>query len=70
MNIEIRSFQDDITNYINQSQIPLEVKRLVIRDIYIQLERVCNDVISQERLMKEQENLQEGQNDIVEEATV
>lgn len=70
MNIEIRSFQDDITNYINQSQIPLEVKRLVIRDIYIQLERMCNDVILQERLMKEQENLQEGQNNIVEEATV
>lgn len=67
MNTEIRKFQDDITGYINQTQIPLEVKRLVIRDIYIQLERMCNDAILQERLMKEQEK-QKEQN-VIEEAT-
>lgn len=56
MNTEIRAFQNNIIAYINQSRLPLEVKRLIIRDVYIQLERMCeNDAITQEKVLKEQE---------------
>ncbi len=34
MNVKIRHFEDSILNLINASDLPMEVKRLVITDIY------------------------------------
>lgn len=34
MNIKIRQFEDNILNLINESDLPMEIKRLVISDIF------------------------------------
>lgn len=34
MNFKIRLFEDSILNMINESDLPMEIKRLVIADIF------------------------------------
>lgn len=57
MNLAIREFEQTIINFINQSPIPIETKRLVIKDIFYQIEKASDEVIKQEiQIKKEQEN--------------
>lgn len=53
MDLQIRQFQTGLIDYINKSTLPMEVKRLVIKDILLQIERASNEFINQ--LIKEQE---------------
>lgn len=55
INTTIRSFRNDITAYVNQSDLPIEVKLLTIKDIYTQLEDAASKTILAEQ--------QEEQND-------
>lgn len=34
MNVKIRHFEDSILNLINASDLPMEIKRLVVSDIF------------------------------------
>ena len=57
MNLQIREFEQNIIRYINQSNLPLEVIRLAIKDVFYQVDKLANDAINMEiQTMKEQEN--------------
>ena len=64
MNQQIREFEKGLIDYINQSEIPIEVKRLIIKDVFYQVERTANDVINQEiqliEAQKKQNNKEEA----------
>lgn len=53
MDLQIKQFQFGLIDYINKSTLPLEVKRLVMKDILLQVEKASNELINQ--LIKEQE---------------
>ena len=53
MDLQIRQFQIGLIDYINQSTLPMEVKRLVMKDVLLQVEKASDDLIKQ--LLKEQE---------------
>ena len=60
MNSQIREFEKGLIDYINLSEIPIEVKRLIIKDVFYQVERTANDIINQEiQLMEAQKNQKE-----------
>lgn len=74
MNQQIREFEKGLIAYINQSDIPIEVKRLIIKEVFYQVEKTANDVISQEiqfmeNQKKEAQKNIEAQNNNDEEAT-
>lgn len=47
-NLCIREFSMAITNYINSSNVPLEVKRLVVADILHQLDTATAAALQEE----------------------
>ena len=47
MDLAIREFASKIVNEINNNPLPIEVKRLVIKDIYAQIEKIADGVIMQ-----------------------
>ena len=53
MDLQIRQFQIGLIDYINQSTLPMEVKRLVMKDVLLQIEKASDELIKQ--LLKEQE---------------
>lgn len=53
MDLQIRQFQLGLVDYINQSSLPIEVKRLVMKDILLQVEKASDELIKQ--LIKDQE---------------
>jgi len=67
MDLQIRQFQLGLVDYINQSNLPIEVKRLIIKDVLLKVEKASEDLISQ--LIKEQE-VQKTKEQSNEEATI
>lgn len=63
MNLQIREFEQNIINFINQSPLPIEVKRLVMKDIFYQVDKMADEAINQEiqRIKMEQESQKENQ---------
>ena len=47
-NLEIREFSQAIINFVNQSTLPIEVKRLALKDIMAQIETETNKVLTEE----------------------
>ena len=45
MDIEIRRFRKALINLINQSQLPIEVKRLVTADVLMELTKAADDFV-------------------------
>ena len=48
MNTEIIKFENSLVKMINESILPIEVKRLVIKDVLSQIEAVRSQAIKQE----------------------
>lgn len=63
INTTIRTFRNDITAYVNQSDLPIEVKLLAIKDIYAQLEDAASKTISAEQQEEVQQNDSESVGD-------
>ena len=57
-NLIIRQFRNDIINYINASDIPVEIKYLAIKDICNQLEAEANRQV----YVEQQENEKNDEN--------
>lgn len=57
--IDIVQFKCDLTNYINTSELPAEVKRMVISDIYKQVSEEAKREITKQIEEKENENVSE-----------
>ena len=55
-NLEIREFSQAIINFVNQSTLPMEVKRIVLKDILSQVEAETNKVLQEELKAKETAN--------------
>ena len=53
-NLEIREFSQAIINFVNQSTLPMEVKRLVLKDIMAQIETETNKVLTEEIRYREE----------------
>ena len=60
MNLEIRKFREKIVNDINESELPIEVKRLVLKEVM----SVVNETADNE-IAKEQEMLTQKANEEV-----
>ena len=46
--LQIREFSQSIINFINASQLPIEVKRLALKDIMTQIETETTKVLREE----------------------
>lgn len=52
-NLEIREFSQAIINFVNSSTIPIEVKRIALKDILAQVEEEANKVLTEELKARE-----------------
>ncbi len=50
----VREFENTLVNFINQSPLPIEVKRLVVNDVVHQLDKEASKVIIAELSEREQ----------------
>lgn len=50
VNLDVREFSQSIINFVNQSPLPIEVKRLCMSDIATQLQHAANEQIKAELL--------------------
>lgn len=48
MNLKIREFKQSIANFVNASELPIEVKLLVLTDLARQAETMANAQIKKE----------------------
>lgn len=60
-NLEIREFSQAIINFVNSSQLPVEVKRLALADILHQIDSAAstilqNEIAERDRLAKEEQD--------------
>lgn len=61
MNSQIREFEQNIIGYINQSTLPIEVKRLVIKDLFYQVTKTADDAVMIEAQMKHEQEAKKNQ---------
>lgn len=62
VNAKIREFENDIINFINaSSDVPIEVKHLVLKDILHQVEMEANRHIIAEREQTKEKNEKESE---------
>lgn len=59
-NLKIRQFQQAIINFINQSDLPIEVKRLCLNDITAQVNAAAEQQVYAEN-SKEMENSEKAE---------
>ena len=59
MNLEIRTFEQNLIRYINQSTLPIETKRIVIKHIFNQIENVANIIVNEEIQKRNEEKAKE-----------
>lgn len=63
VNAKIREFENNIINYINaSSDVPIEVKHLVLKDILHQVETEANRNIIAEQEQAKEKNEKESEN--------
>ena len=73
MDLAIREFTSQLVAEINRANLPIEVKRLVVMDIYNKLEKAADTAVTQavqerqERLKKEIEKAKEETKEVAEE---
>lgn len=59
MDLEIRKLSSKLVEVLNEANtIPIEVKRYIVKDIYDKLEKLANDIISQEIQIINEQNKQ------------
>lgn len=61
MNSEIRTFEQTLIRYINQVTLPIEIKRLVLKDIFNQIENIANITVNEEIQKRNEEKVKEDE---------
>lgn len=61
MNLAIKQFKDKLIQLMNESQIPIEVKRLVLLELMVEVNRICEIELNNE-LKTESEVVEDGNN--------
>ncbi len=64
MNANIRSFENALINFINQSNLSIEIKRIVLYEIYSQLKEEADKIINYEIKEKSKEKEDSDEQDI------
>ncbi len=62
--LKIRLFRQDIINYINSVEIPIEIKRLVLAEVYSQVAQESEKVIEAQYSMKKGEEKNESSENV------
>lgn len=57
MNLKIRKLEENIIDILNDSDVEIETKRLIVRNILYLIEKKSNEVITQEIQEGEQSNV-------------
>lgn len=67
VNLEIREFSQSIVNFVNQSSLPVEIKRLCITEIATQIQSAADEQIRAEILKRDETPTteQEGKNELI-----
>lgn len=62
-NLKIRKLKTDLANVLNESLLPIEVKRMIVEDLNRELLQLANEVVEKERqaLLNEQSNEKESE---------
>ena len=62
-NLKIRTLKTDLANVLNESLLPIEVKRMIVEDLNRELLQFANEVVEKERqaLLNEQSNEKESE---------
>ena len=63
MDLVVRRFQQNIINFINQTDLPIEIKRLCLGEIYRQLEETSNQEINRQ-LQEEQKESEQKEGEV------
>ncbi len=58
MDLEIRIFEEELITFINNSPLPIEIKRLCLLEIYKQTELTAQQVINRQSQEQEQKKEQ------------
>ena len=56
MNSKIRQLEDDLVNILNASDLPIEVKRLVVGNVYHATEKTADNAILKEKYEETMQN--------------
>jgi hypothetical protein len=56
MNSKIRQLEDDLVNILNASDVPIEVKRLVVGNVYHATEKAADNAILREKYEETMQN--------------
>lgn len=54
-NLKIREFQMTIEEYVEKSEVEIEVKRLVLTNLLFKMEKSCNDELLKEIAQRDAE---------------
>lgn len=60
MDLEIRLFEENLVSTINESQLPIEIKRLVVANILTKIESEAYRIINEQAQAKESEVEEDG----------
>lgn len=63
MNLKIREFKITLENYISTTDLPPEVKRIVLKEIYDGIDREANLAVSAELKEREATGQEDGQDE-------
>lgn len=61
-NLQIRNFQQKVLSIVNEEQLPLEVKRIVLSQILDAVSKAADEAVEREGLESAVEAAQEGDN--------
>ena len=56
MNSKIRQLEDDLVSILNASDLPIEVKRLVVESVYRATEKAADNAILREKYEEQMRN--------------
>ncbi len=54
MDLEIREFREGLIIFINRFELPMEIKRLVVKEVYGDIEDAANGVIKEQAKSRNQ----------------
>lgn len=60
VNKQIRDFQENLLKQINQEQLPLEVKRLVLSELMKALQDACDNEVRKEEEEENEQSIQQN----------
>lgn len=59
-NLKIRKLRADVTDVFNQSKLPVEVKRMIAKEVLVELTNLAEEFVKKEQAEAEQEGEQNG----------